>query len=369
MNEQKDNINNEGERFLKKLKQKQADNLDDFEKEALEGFAMLENEEEAIQLKTSLDKKIFSEVIAGKEKSNKKIWYAAAGLIFFIGISVFFIFNGNINSEKNKLAITTTNNAPADSAPSDLNQSKSIVTSTDAIDLEKEMTKKSTISSLNEQLAYKNIPKINSGSGAKPNEQAENQTSLIAKQTSEEHLAPNELSENEDLDTKKMNSRENEQSTDKTNALVEKNVKTLEDLNLSSKTAVTEKTESKKAKNTFSQRTLAPPAQNNNSTYETPVAAAMETTPGFVTYTGGNEVLLKDLKLGLKAMKIKKSFEVILLISKNAKIESVTFLNKNKLTKNELEEVTKVLRNLNKFQVSGETGTSGFFRYLINYEP
>lgn len=70
--------------------------LDDFEKDAIEGFDMLESEQEALELKASLDTRIQKELFAKEEERNPKVyWFAAAGLILVIGLTVLFIRNNN----------------------------------------------------------------------------------------------------------------------------------------------------------------------------------------------------------------------------------------------------------------------------------
>ncbi|MBL7911489.1 MAG: hypothetical protein JNJ41_10585 [Bacteroidia bacterium] len=70
--------------------------LDDFEKDAIEGFDMLESEQEASDLKAALDTRIQKELFAKEEEKNPKVyWFAAAGLILVIGLTVLFIRNNN----------------------------------------------------------------------------------------------------------------------------------------------------------------------------------------------------------------------------------------------------------------------------------
>jgi len=103
MSNQKDNTNN---RKLMDLLNKVPGNLpmDDFEQEALEGFAMLENKEEILNLKENLDARIYSEVFTEEKKSKHGFWYAAAGLVLVIGFSIYF-FQKNSPVQGNGLAI------------------------------------------------------------------------------------------------------------------------------------------------------------------------------------------------------------------------------------------------------------------------
>jgi hypothetical protein len=85
--------------------------LDDFEKDAIEGFDMLESEKEAADLKASLDTLIQKELFAKEEERNPKVyWFAAAGLILVVGLSVLFVLNNN-DSLSNSHDVAIINNA------------------------------------------------------------------------------------------------------------------------------------------------------------------------------------------------------------------------------------------------------------------
>jgi hypothetical protein len=77
--------------LLNKNSTEMPDNADEFEKAALEGFALLESEQEVLDLKDSLDLKIYAEVFkAKKQDSRTRYWLAAAVLIGAIGFSIYF---------------------------------------------------------------------------------------------------------------------------------------------------------------------------------------------------------------------------------------------------------------------------------------
>lgn len=93
--------------LLKRLETNDSAGLDDFEKEALEGFASLENPELARSLQTKLDARI-SEEYSQKKSGNRTFFYLsmAAGLILIVGLTV--IFYNSINSNKAELALSET---------------------------------------------------------------------------------------------------------------------------------------------------------------------------------------------------------------------------------------------------------------------
>ena len=97
----------DSEELLKRLNTNDSSGLDDFEKEALEGFESLDNIEEATRLTNSLNQKI-DEVYSKKEGGNKKgAFYLsmAAGLVLVVGLSVFLV---NYLGEKKELALSNT---------------------------------------------------------------------------------------------------------------------------------------------------------------------------------------------------------------------------------------------------------------------
>jgi len=91
--------------LLKGLKNP-SDDFDAFEQEALEGFALLENKEEAIELKNHLDERMEKEVLVKKRKPLFIYWSAAAGIALLAGL--IFIFNNTSSFEKQDLAQNTT---------------------------------------------------------------------------------------------------------------------------------------------------------------------------------------------------------------------------------------------------------------------
>jgi hypothetical protein len=96
--------NNKNNDFLNELlHKKQKGELDDFEREALEGFDTLSSEE-AHELKASLDTHMKDEVFAEK-KTIRVYWLAAAALVLVVGLSVIFVMNNASNGKD--LAITT----------------------------------------------------------------------------------------------------------------------------------------------------------------------------------------------------------------------------------------------------------------------
>ena len=76
------------EELFSRLDSNNSEGLDDFEKEALEGFSSIENNDVAKELHSKLDARI-NEVYFEKKNSRSPLYYLsfAAGLILVIGLS------------------------------------------------------------------------------------------------------------------------------------------------------------------------------------------------------------------------------------------------------------------------------------------
>jgi len=116
----------DSEELLKRLNSNDSSGLDDFEKEALEGFDSLDNAELAKNLTDSVNRKIDEKYFEkqGGKKNGMLYLSLAAGLVVVVGLSVFFM---NIMGDQKEVAMSpdtkTTEQianevaAPADVAP------------------------------------------------------------------------------------------------------------------------------------------------------------------------------------------------------------------------------------------------------------
>ncbi|PBQ33340.1 hypothetical protein CNR22_16665 [Sphingobacteriaceae bacterium] len=104
MSSHKDNTHKHKLKELLNKKTQQDESFDAFDQDALEGFAMLENEKEAFDLQNRVDAKLFSEVFNEEKKSVTGYWYAAAGLFLVIGFSI-YLFLKTSSVKEDQLAI------------------------------------------------------------------------------------------------------------------------------------------------------------------------------------------------------------------------------------------------------------------------
>src|SRR5687767_7708697 len=72
---------------------------DPFEKEAREGFEMLDNAEEAFALKSATDDRINKEIFAPKRERIVFYWAAAASILLFVSFSIYFFRDVPVTSE------------------------------------------------------------------------------------------------------------------------------------------------------------------------------------------------------------------------------------------------------------------------------
>ncbi len=94
------NHNIDGDELLNRVKTGNSEGLDDFEKEAFEGFAALDNNELATKLNAELNKKIEEKYMNKTGEKPKFMYYAmAAGLVLVVGLSVLF-FNDFTKKEE-----------------------------------------------------------------------------------------------------------------------------------------------------------------------------------------------------------------------------------------------------------------------------
>ena len=96
----------DSEELLKRLNSNDSSGLDDFEKEALEGFDSLDNAELAKNLTDSVNRKIDEKYFQQNTGSKKGMMYLslAAGLVLVVGLSIFFM---NIMGDKKEMAMSS----------------------------------------------------------------------------------------------------------------------------------------------------------------------------------------------------------------------------------------------------------------------
>lgn len=332
---------------LKDLFNKKNTVSDDFEKEALEGFDLLENEQEAFELKSKLDAKINRELFEKKETRSPFYLLAAAAMALLIGLSAYFILSkGPELTEHKDLAISS----PKESANPSIEQSfeakaaelKSAPAEEKATLLSRKKTEAEPIVSRNQPEQQALAPVVYESEGSKDQE--------IQKENSAEKGKLEESNASADIvvaqPAKKTDQDDKVSGFANSNGPAGKSEAAREEL--------------KKAK---AQRYAAEPAASSAS----PESVVSPPTENCYYKTGVNG-LKKDLEKKLSAISLNRSFEAILFINEKKKVEKVEFKNTNGFSEEEIKEVTKSLKSLDKFDFHMEPEPN-LYEFKLDYRP
>lgn len=331
--------NNSHKKLKELLDQKAQDNgaMDDFEREALDGFALLENEKKALDLKEKLDNRIYAEMFTEKKNSPARYWYAAAGLLLVIGFSVYFL--RILPPKKQDLAV----HSPL---------REEVVTSPPP---EKKEPEPAFVQAPQAPSALKAIPK-----------KQENAPEQELKVTAAEDYAP-------------------ANRTSEPVAMAEKGAPVIAPVPVNSAAGI--ETMSKKEMQKEEKEDLAAfsakdaPAPKSTTdelkrkSIQTASQPAPASSPGFnapgaptCAYTGGETALNKDLRQALDEKQLLQKFDATLFINtKTGKVEKVVFTNSYDLSKAQQKEISAVLKELNKFCTSGDGKKTA--EYKIAFRP
>lgn len=314
---------------------------DAFEQEALEGFAMLKNEEEAMDLKKSVDARIYSEVFAEKKQESRRFyWLAAAVLIGVIGMSI-YLFQTYFTTPKTELAIQTPktvpmkeNSVPEAPSPAQTN-SPEPEGATEIKPIKQVQIDKSIHSSSVENEGQKFMEDLSDQSNVAP---ASAPASEIPEREQEVKALP--VSDQ----TKASNPKESSRSAAEPLAAKEEIV-------------------AKKSKSKVSEDVLS------KASDESIEIATVSTKPSpSCTFKGGNQELKKQLKDQLKQKNLLYPFDATLFLNKKGKIEKVLIKNSDGLNEEDQQKVIEVIKQLNDFKVSGLKGKE-IIQYNIEFRP
>lgn len=306
---------------------------DDFERDALQGFDTLSNENEALNLKADLDSRISEKLFVNRKKTSRVAWFAAASLLLIVGLSVYFL----LNSVKTKdLAVTETQ---SEQKMTELNPPKGILEPASS----NENKMGAGISDKNSDVQNSNGTQAASGAAGgptKPNKLKTNADSQKSPATKVDADAKketeleidyrenviNELDVREEIIAPPLPSTEKNKRSDR--ASNSKNVK---------------KDSKASSPNTFS----APPSIQAD-----------------VTYPGGYEGLRLHLKEILIQKEINERFDATLYINKKGKVEKVVFTKVYELSELQQKKIITILKSIKDFQYNA---TGGLIEYPVSY--
>jgi len=375
MSNQKDNTNN---RKLMDLLNKVPGNLpmDDFEQEALEGFAMLENKEEILNLKENLDARIYSEVFTEEKKSKHGFWYAAAGLVLVIGFSIYFFqknspVQGNglaIQSEPSKTGTEIQKDIEAISEKNGHQQFKQKDKANDASGGQKEEVTSMGSSAKGNAAVGEDVNTAQTSDAeakdlpAAPEpamEAAPEQKSVYAKVRP---VSPPAVSKPQAAAVS-MDKQENNEQED-----------TAPHTKDSNRDRMAKETDNKKIRDDvvalLEVQVVKTPARAKVEKESISSGASSTSGPANIPcyYQGGETELTKDLKNLLETKKLVQKFDATLSINVKGKTEKVVLTKSFDLDKSQQKELIKVLKGLDKFIVSGVSGDT-LAAYKVIFRP
>ncbi len=454
--------NNNLDHLFNKAKADKQD-LDDFERDALAGFDMLDSEQEAKDLKASLDTRIQKELFTKEEKNNPKVyWLAAAGLALVIGLSTLFVINNNDSlSKSGKLAITNTEESKKEVLPesgAQLNEQAvppppvESATSVNEISLPKEELEKDKagekleqkhidqkVISLQEKKepnngissrsvltpvnagpkdikdfeneradrkkdAYKNAEdniannnkaadlddlSKSSGTKGKETEAFKSQVSTV-KQEATPAYAYTETTTKDVPATKvaKEKAKNNDKNGDAdgkmlSDEIAANNTASGYSFERREETTAGKKTKKHRAKQNATAGVAADDVSEvtpgspvlatktaSGETNNAPVEEKKEENNRITTYySGGENAIYFDLKNKLTTANLNQKFDATLFVNENKEVTKAEITNGYDLTKQQKEEVVKILKSLDKFNFTTTPAKKGEYPYKISYRP
>ncbi len=364
--------------LLGKAKGQGMETMDDFEKEALEGFDQLASEEEAFALKSQLDAKIERELFSkSSRKSSPFYWMAAAGLLLVIGLSVLFILQNN-EKEQRKLALAEPK-SKTQVPPEPAISSETVVT---------EQAKTSVKTVVHEQNHQATEPRLlsgsedavyrSSGSGAADKE-ADDAASSVEK-------APLQLQEVETIATDEVVLEDTKQSTNKSDVkrvAKQEESEVVESTSKKSKALKTAEVSPSLATSQVPEQVITQPSSSPGLNYSYSGGSPMNTngslsnspmqvnvyTIATCHYKGGKKALVKELKGILESKHLSKAFEVRLKINAAKAVEKVEFIHAEKLSLEEKQGIEAILKKLDKFYFDSALKSGEFLPYDLKYKP
>ena len=357
--------NNNKDQKLKALLDQQASHQepeDGFEKEAREGFAMLEGPEAAFDLKADLDEKIGQTLFSRKHAaSTRSYWMAAAGLVLAIGISAYFI----LASEKNQMQEM----AVAESIRPNYDSIAAPVAAEHSYEEKAAVLESAPASrNSNEMAGYSAktapAPDQQAAKAAAPAKEANMPQAEVA-------LAPKGTA---GYDALPSNSKDEEELAEKdADKMSEKEIKADDDAKPLAVATEKKIKESKK-------RAKQAPTYTLNATASSPVTIS-ESSASYnwegkkqmadsvasqnCYYEGGDAALHKQLTQRLKEKGLDRHFAATLFIAFNARVSKVEFTGAKGISEEEQNEITYVIQSLDQFRFRNKPGKAEVAEYKI----
>ncbi len=370
MSNHKDNTHNKPLKDFLGKKNQEHQGMDDFEKEAMEGFDMLKDEKEIVDLKNALDQKIYGEVFSEKKKSRGVYWYAAAGLLLVIGFSVYFIL-GTGAVKENTLAIHK--EEPSKDAKGD--EIQKIITD------ESEKTKNLEYKQpeRHAKTAPSDVESRKGKAGKKEKEYDLQEESVSARNDAFANQgagsggvaisAPKPQSQAVIVAEPAMEAGDGVKQA-KAEALKDEDKKAVAAETMLAMESKDDRTTEKASKKTYRARPEESPVATYNAPAVAGAGAATMDIAGFLCYyEGGDGVLQRDVKDKLKDNDLIQKFDATLFINEKKKVEKAEITNAYSLSKEQQEKIINVLKKLDKFKFNIKPESNKLTEYKLVFRP
>lgn len=348
---------------LKALLDKQAAQQqpeDSFEAEAMEGFALLDNPQEALDLKAELDERMQQGLLSEKKPAasvSSGYWMAAAGLALAVGISAYFILAGEKTAGQ-EMAVTSAllnydSVAATPSAEGSFEQKNARLDSAGA--------------SYNSGASRSS----RTGSGLPPAEKSQEAAALPqrAAAVAKAPAAPVEaetagLKDHADLafaeSTEERNKGRAEEKMEETDRKADdKDAETLAKPKLK---------EAKKSRSQIASQSAGPSvAANGASAYQrAEKKQAADSIVANCYYEGGDKALHQLLTRRLKEKELDRHFSATLFIGANERVLKVEFTQAKEISQEEQNEISYVIQSLDQFRFRNRPAKGELTEYRIS---
>jgi hypothetical protein len=317
---------------------------DGFEKEALEGFAMLESEQEAFDLKAALDRRMQDEVLEEKKNASPLYWVAAAGMLLVVGFSAYFLLvNDPAKKDRNNELVITEFKAPPTEAEK---KQEPAPASPQLPQLSYNQEKSATQATGPNRVIQKNQGSLKNSAALNDSINLTDAVASGAVASNHDVYAP-VTTKDEGLNLEKEAKGDKALAKSETFGLVREEQK-------QPAPEQEEKREPAKtrAKKTEEPKMAASQAYDRNSPAAGTVYSPTDdkTVSGNCYYQGGDSLLQKELTERLISKDLDKHFKVTAFINALGRISKVEFIEKNKLSTEQQNEITYVIQSLDKFR-------------------
>lgn len=315
---------------------------DDFDMEALEGFALLQNQEEAYLLKDELDKKINKEVFIKEKKTNPIVyWFAAAGLFLVVSLSILFIKDFNQSKQKD-LAVVNLEMEQDETIKSKENQVSE--------ELEAMKMKNESLRDINQQ--------------ENPTNKKNRNSKVVASENSENSEKPNLSSFSEDASNRLAEGASVAYDDKKEVTAISADAAPVISKQKDEQNE-TESVVSATKEKAFQQRAskkMVTSASNADNFEE-------KSSSSICFYIDGEVALNKDIREKLDRQKLSQKFDAILYIDENKIIKNVVFTNAFELTTKQQKQISSILKTLNKFNFYSTPKENSLIEYKLSFKP